>query len=218
MRGMAPSRIVAFGLLASCVALCQQSNVQTNRPPEAPPAQNGSAQTAKTQSLLEVFDAVRLPIGERAKVGAATAGRAAQFDLRYFDRQQPDHNGSRKFLAKQIVASTLSQSNSHPALGGSLIRRAGCAGLSIILTHDDAGKRRLNTSYLLRVLTTAAAHSAYVPYWRRSLSQPAGNFGSTIGNDAGMKVFHEFKPEILQLVKSHEPKFVYAIRERIGNN
>jgi hypothetical protein len=32
-----------------------------------------------------------------------------------------------------------------------------------------------------------------------------------------MKVFHEFKPGILQLVKSHTPKFVGAIGERISN-
>jgi len=48
-------------------------------------------------------------------------------------------------------------------------------------------------------------------------SRPASDFGSTFGSDAGMKVFHEFKPGILQLVKSHEPDFVSAIGERIGN-
>lgn len=219
MAVMAPIWIVVFGLLASCAALCQASNMQTstNTLPDAPSVQNKSAQAAaKTQSWQEVFDAARLPVWERANVGAASAGGAAPFDLGHFDRQQPKQNGSRDFLAKRIVASTPSQRNSnHTPESGSLIRRAGYAAASVVVTHDDAGTRKLNTSYLLRVLTITAAHSAYVPH--RRLPRPASDFGSTIGNDAGMKVFHEFEPGILQLFKSHEPKFVSAIGERIGN-
>ena len=219
MAVMAPIWIVAFGLLASCAALCQQRNVQTsaNTLPNAPSLQNESAQAAaKTQSLREVFDAAHLPVWERAN--AASAGGAAHLDLGHFDRQQPNRNGSRNFLDKRIFASPPSHSNSNQTSEGeSLIRRAGYAASGVLVTHDDAGRRRLNTSYLLRVLTTTAAHSAYVPYWRRQLSRPASDFGSTIGNDTGMKVFHEFEPGILQLVKSHQPKFVSAIGERIGS-
>ena len=224
MAVMAPIWIVAFELLASCTALCQPPNVKTsaNTLPDAPSVQNESAQAAeKTRFLQEVFDAAReprQPVWGRANAGAASAGGAAHFDLSNFHRQQPSSNGSWDFLAKRIFASTPSQSNSnHTSESESLIRRAGYAASSVVVTHDNAGRRRLNTSYLLRVLTTTAAHTAYVPYWRRPLSQPASDFGSTIGNDAGMKLFHEFEPGILQLVKTHEPKFVSAIGERIGN-
>lgn len=95
----------------------------------------------------------------------------------------------------------------------SLFGRATYAASSIVLTRDDQGNSRLNTSYLLRVLTSAVVHSAYRPYWKRSLSQPFSDFGATIGNDAGMNVFNEFKPGILQLVKTHEPKFVSRIEQ-----
>ena len=148
--------------------------------------------------------------------------KASKVDLGHFDKQQPTPNGSRDYWAKRIFASTPSQSNSkHTSENRSLIRRASYAAASVLVTQDDTG-RKLNTSYLLRVLATTAAHSAaarsaYVPYWRRPQSRPASDFGSTIGNDAGMKVFHEFKPGILQLLKSHEPKFVSSIEERIGN-
>lgn len=222
----APIRIVAFGLLASCAALCQTANVQTsaNTLPDAPSVQNESAQAvAKTLSLQEVFDAARVPVFERANVGGASASGAAHFDLGHFDRQRPNQNGLRVLWAKRIFASTPSQSKSNHAVESeSLMSRAGYAAASVFVTHDDAGRRRLNTYYLLRVLTTTAAHSAaersaYVPYWRRQVSRPASDFGSTIGNDAGMNVFHEFKPGILQLVKSHEPKFLSAIGERISN-
>ena len=213
MAVMAPIRIVAFGLLASCAALCQSPNVKTSPKtlPDAPSVQNESAQ-ATTK-------AVGLPMWERAN-RAASARYVARFDLGHFDRQQPTQNASRGYWAKRMFASTPGQSNSnHTSESESLIRRASYAAASVLVTQDDAG-RRLNTSYLVRVLVTTAAHSAavrsaHVPYWRRPQSQPASDFGSTIGNDAGMNVFHEFKPGILQLLKSHEPKFVSLIGERI---
>ena len=222
----APIRIVAFGLLASCAALCQTPNKQTsaNTLPDAPSVQNEPVQTTvKTQSVRGVFDAARLPVWKRANVGAPSVGGAAHFDVGHLDRQQLNQNGSRDFWAKRIFVSTASQSNSnHSSESQSLIGRAGYAAASVVVTHDEAGRTKLNTSSLLRVLTTTAAHSAaarsaYVPYWRRPLTRPASDFGSTMGNDAGVNVFHEFKPGIMQLVKSHEPKFLSAIAERITN-
>jgi hypothetical protein len=213
----------SFGVLASCGARCQQPNVlaSANTLPDAPSVQNESAQAAaKTQSLEDVFDAARLALRERPNVGAASAGGAAHLALSHFDRQELNHNGPWDFVAKRISAST----PSYTSESESLIRRASYAAASVVVTRDDAGRRRLNTSYLLRVLTTTVAHSAYVPCQRyplflhpASTASTASDFGSTIGEDAGMKVFHEFKPGILQLVKSHTPKFVGAIGERISN-
>jgi len=232
MAVMVPIWIVVFGLLASYAALCQSPKVQTpaNTMPDAPSVQNDSEQAAtRTQLLQEIFDKPRLPLWERAKVGAVSSGGSGHFDLGHFDRQQSKQNSPRDFWAKRIFASTPRQSTSnYTSESENLIRRAGYAAASVVVTHDDAGGRRLNTSYLLRVLATtaahsAAAHSAYVPYRRRPVLQPAStastasDFGSTIGEDAGMKVFHEFKPGILQLVKSHAPKFVFAIGDRISN-
>jgi hypothetical protein len=39
-------------------------------------------------------------------------------------------------------------------------------------------------------------------------------FGSTIGNDAGLNLFHEFEPGIRQMVKGHTPKLAFKIEER----
>ena len=44
---------------------------------------------------------------------------------------------------------------------------------------------------------------------------PFNDFGSTIGSDAGMNVFHEFGPGLRQMVKGFTPKFVSRIEERI---
>lgn len=104
----------------------------------------------------------------------------------------------------------------HASTSNRFFGRAAYAASSMVITHDESGKTRLNTPYLLTVLTSAVAHSAYRPYWRRTVSQPFSDFGSTVGSDAGMNVFHEFEPGILQLVKTHEPRFVSKIGDRIG--
>lgn len=96
--------------------------------------------------------------------------------------------------------------------------RAAEAASSVVVTRDDDGRKRLNKSYLLSVATVAVSHVAYRPYWRRSAAQPFGDFGSTIGSEAGMNVLHEFEPGLLQLMKSHEPKFVSRIQSRSHHN
>jgi hypothetical protein len=67
------------------------------------------------------------------------------------------------------------------------------------------------------VLTTAVIHTAYRPYWNRPVSTPFSNFGSTVGNDAGVNLLHEFAPGLQQLMKSHTPRFVSRIEADLGH-
>ncbi len=67
-------------------------------------------------------------------------------------------------------------------------------------------------------MASVANHTAYRPYWTRSTSATFNDFGSTIGSDAGMNVFHEFGPGIRQMVKGLTPKFVSRIEERITHD
>ena len=46
----------------------------------------------------------------------------------------------------------------------------------------------------------------------QSALAPFNDFGSTVGEDAGMNVFHEFGPGIQQIMKAHTPKFVARAR------
>jgi hypothetical protein len=94
--------------------------------------------------------------------------------------------------------------------------RATDAASSIFVTRDESGQRRLNTSYFVGVLTMVAAHRAEHPYWARSsASAPLGDFGSTVGNDAGMNLLHEFGPGLRETVTGHMPSFVFRIQKRI---
>jgi hypothetical protein len=130
----------------------------------------------------------------------------------------PAQRESSDFLSKLL---TTSQSGRNPryraSLRDSLMARATDAASGILVTRDESGRRRLNTSYLVGVLTMVAAHSASRPYWARSgsASAPIGDFGSTVGNDAGMNLLHEFGPGLREAVTGHLPSFVFKIEQRV---
>jgi hypothetical protein len=106
----------------------------------------------------------------------------------------------------------------YPSTSGSFMGRATDAASRIFITRDDSGKRRLNTSYFLGVLTSVTVHTAYRPYWARSTSATFNNFGSTIGSGAGINLFREFGPGIRQMVKGHAPTLESRVVERIAND
>ena len=122
---------------------------------------------------------------------------------------------SSAFFGKYLYPSLLKQDpRYYPSTSRSFLGRATYAASRILITRNDSGERRLNTSYFLGVLTSVAIATAYRPYWARSPSTTFKAFGSTIGSDAGVNLFHEFGPGIRQMVKHHTPKFVSRIEER----
>ncbi len=153
---------------------------------------------------------------ESEREGGSREARAVFGALDKPDRVQKE---SSDFFDKHLYPSLFKRGlNYHPSSSDNLMGRATYAASRIFVTRDDSGKGRLNTSYFLGVLTSAVIHTAYHPYYRRSPSQPFNDFGSTIGNDAGMNLLHEFGPGLQQLMKSHAPKFVSRIEERLGHN
>jgi hypothetical protein len=121
---------------------------------------------------------------------------------------------SSAFLGKYLNPPLLNP-RYYASTSANFMGRASYAASRILVTRDDSGKGRLNTRYFLGVLTSVAIHTAYRPYRTRSTSDTFNNFGSKIGSDAGMNVFHEFGPGIRQMVKGLTPKFVSRIEERI---
>jgi hypothetical protein len=98
-----------------------------------------------------------------------------------------------------------------------LMGRTVHAASRTFVTRDESGKGRINSSYFLRTLTAVVADTASRPYWRRSVGEPFSDFGSNVGNSAGMNVLHEFEPSLQQALKSHTPRFVSRIEQRIGH-
>jgi hypothetical protein len=209
-----PIRIVVclcFLLLSVGVAMCQQRSL-----PDAP-----SVTASKEVESLRVpavpADTVQL---SAVYTNGGSSHRDAEVLFGDFYRLQPvQQNGSQDFFQKRVYPTLLKRGiEYHPSSSGGLMSRTMYATSRLFLAPQDSGKSRLNTSYLLSTLASAAMQSAYRPYWRRSAAQPFSDFGATIGNDAGMNMLHEFGPGIRQLMKSHEPKFVTAIQEHLHHN
>ncbi len=213
VKRIAPFSVVSFVLfvlLTVCGAVCQSLRQSL---PDGPSVQ---AATQK-QNFNRFVEEARSPLG------FGVIGRNADI-MRQLLFADPDKTVSRQkdpdaIFRKYLYPSSLKQQSGYHSLSdGSLMGRATSAASRTLIARDDSGKTRLNTSYLLRTLTVVAKDAASTPSWRRSPAAPFNNFGSTVGNDAGLNLWHEFGPGIQQLMKSHTPTFVSRIEERVTHH
>ncbi len=202
-------RVFSFVLLAACSAVCQSERQSL---PDAP-----SAGATNQEQNFNLF----INAGSPLIFGLM----GAESDLMHSN----EFGASIGALSSRKESATLFGKYLYPPVPerqpddeysntGNLMCRFMSAASRILVTWDDSGRVRLNTSYFLRTMTSVAADTASSPYWRRSLGQPFSDFGSTVGNDAGMNLLHEFGPDIQQVMKSHTPRIVSKIEERIRHN
>jgi hypothetical protein len=243
VKRIAPIWIISSVLLVACGALCQserasegllqgdgsnslEAQLQEMRTwrslPDAPSTVQPPTPTEKSQTFA--YEA-RLPLAMGAATNTSNVRRGTELrhvtpvrqpslipsDELLFS-QKESSNFVVKYLCPPLVKRSLLY---HPSTSNTLIGRATYAASHIFVRRDDSGKRRLNASYFLGVLSLVAAHNARRPYWARSASAPFNDFGSTIGNDAGLNLFHEFEPGIRQMVKGYTPRFAFKVEERI---
>jgi hypothetical protein len=239
---------MSFLLLATCGALCQSERAsadllqgleydgpdshevqrQEQRTwkslPDAPSAQSPT-QAEKFRTFVDearsplTFGAAGVNAGimRETELGRLSSGRQASLTDLY--KGVLIQKESSAFFSKYLYPALLKQDpRYYPASSRSFLGRATYAASRILITRNDSGKRTLNTSYFLGVLTSVAIATAYRPYWTRSTSATFKTFGSTIGSDAGINLLHEFGPGIRRMVKRHAPKFVSRIEERITND
>jgi hypothetical protein len=221
-------RIVCFSLCAVCGASGQGLHFQTKAAatssksfsssslPDAPsvlalaqarPAQQISAEAQPPLSVAPLnVAAVATPV--------ATARFQAALALQ--PDQRPNQQNSSALFFKHLNSSLTNPNLRYRASDNeSVMGRATDAASRILLTRDQSGKRKFNSTYFLRLATSIAADSASRKYRASSKTAPLSDFGSTVGNDAGMNLLHEFGPGLQQAVTSHLPKFVSRIQERI---
>jgi hypothetical protein len=202
-----------FLALAACGAISQERGETRSSVPDAPSA-------VLVRGVIGAVSGVREPVvagGESVAVGGMVSGggHASSLIFGAMDTEGRQQAHSSDFFTKHLFPTRRSVSY-RPLAEGSLVGRATFAASRTFITRDPSGKGKLNTSYFLGVLTSALAHTAYRPYWRRSVGAPFSDFGSTVGNDAGMNLWHEFGPQIQQMMKSHTPKFVEKIEVSVG--
>jgi len=218
-------RVGCFFLLAAGAVECQSERPSSEALPDAPsacvPIRAFSFQRVREEARSSFSVA---PVGVSATVGAETGmahvaaglspGRG--WNETALNPAVPAQRESSDFFSRHLYPSLLdSNFRYRPSASDSLMGRATDAASRIFVTHDESGKRKLNTSYLLRVATSVAAHSASRTYRARSGTAPLGDFGSTVGNDAGMNLLHEFGPAVRKMTTGHLPEFVSRIQERI---
>jgi len=218
MAGVVTIKVTAFLVLAACCALCQETPISSSLPeaPSATVARGAGSFNAPSEEAITHF-AVDPNRSVTRESGLASVPRITQPTFVVLHNAEPKQPSD--LFGKYLYPSLLKRNvNYHPSTSDSFMGRAVYAASRILVTRDDSGRGRLNTSYFLAVLSSAAIHTAYRPYWARSASAPFSDFGSTMGNDAGMNLLHEFRPGLQQLMKNHAPRFVTKIEQRIGRN
>ncbi len=208
VKGIASAGVVALVLLAACTAVGQDRREDRRESlPDAPSA----VVAAQTQRLNAPAAETASPVNSGVSF---TAGPMRQETL-VFDGTAARGKDPEAFFRKYLTSSPVKRPSASEN-GASVMGRATHAMARTVVTRNESGKGRLNTSYLLRTLGAVAKDSASTPYWRRHFTGAVGDFGSTVGSDAGMNLWHEFGPNIEHLLSSHTPVFIARIEQRIG--
>ena len=150
--------MVSFILVAACGALCQ------NALPDAP-----SKQTATQEQSSTCLSWKHAHLRKVAR-WASTRSQCHRGGFAPFNEAVSSQTDSNTIMGKYLHPPASKRRLSyHTSSSGSVMGRATYAASRIFVTRDDSGKSRLNTSYLLRTLTSVAAATASRPYWRRPL-------------------------------------------------
>jgi len=199
--------VVSSVLLAVCWAVCQDARQSL---PDAPSVQAATEKRNFNKFTEEARSALSFgSIGRNADV-------TRQLLFADPDKAVPSRKDPDAIFRKYLYPTQQKQASGYRTSSrNSLMGRATSAASRTLIARDDSGKARLNTAYLLHTLTVVAKDAASTPYWRRSPAGPFSDFGSSVGNDAGSNLWREFRPGIQQLMKSHTPRFVFRIEERV---
>ena len=236
MKRTAPIRTIClcFFLSAACRAWCQEGpsidSPQGLRSVGSPSTEEQQQEMRIWKSLPDAPSSVQRStqaLKSHMLVNEASAGRLRETGLiRITPELQrrsfvEDYQGSllqqkpSPLLDKYLYPSVLGVGRRYqPSTSGSLMGRTSYAASRIFVTRDGSGKASLNTPYFLGLLASVAVHSTSHRNLARSTLTTFNSFGSTVGSDAGINVFHEFEPGIRQIIKGHTPKFVSRVEDR----
>jgi hypothetical protein len=178
--------------------------------PDAPSSVQGSTQALKSHTLVNEASAARLRATGLIPITPELPFRS--FVEHYQGSLIQPKPGP--LLVKYLYPSVLGGGRLYqPSTSVSLMGRTSYAASRIFVTREGSGKARLNTPYLLGLLASVAVHSTSHRNLARSTLATFNSFGSTVGSDAGINVFHEFEPGIRQIMKGHTPKFVSRVED-----
>lgn len=215
-------RIVGWCLIGVCPAVCQSRHTAAaSGLPDAP-----SATVTETHAGQGIREA-ELPVDPAVMTMSADGGAiteippvAASLLPRQPSLYQPIPDEKPSEFAP-LFFKRLTPALEHPSARymasdrATVMGRAVDAASRIFVTRDETGRRKFNSPYLLRLATAVAADSASRRYRARSSTAPLSDFGSNVGNDAGMNLLHEFGPAMRKMATSHLPEFISRIGARV---
>jgi hypothetical protein len=227
LRGRGTIRIVCFWLFTAYVASCQSGlshHITSGLPlskqsslPDAPsPAHPQTSRAKECRSLAGTARESLRCAGFGTGITQKTEQAFVPAQLAFTEplASAPKQSGVSTFLVRYLSPPSLKRDTTHAvSTSNSVMGRTLSAVSPVLITHDISGRARPNTAYLLEVLTSAVFHSAYRPYRARTPSATFDGVRSTISGDAGGQVFHEFEPDIMQVVK--HLKFVSRIEQHV---
>jgi hypothetical protein len=215
---LALTGVVVLLLLVSVEALCQ-SETSTG---QWDGSESCEAQNNKVCTWESLPDAPSADAGLPSPLVGTTGMSVVSLDLQstliasYATAIPPN---SSIFFDRYLYPSLLNRGSRYrPVGGGGFVRRVTDAASRLLIMRDGSGNAKLNNSYLSAVMTSVVVQTANTPFWTRSASTPFSNLGSTLGSDAGLNVFHEFEPDIRQVILGHTPRFVSRIEDHISQS
>jgi hypothetical protein len=183
----------------------QRSLLNTSLPPAPPQPRLHAAAENASANVTFVTTAISARFTEKEKLFAS--GMEFTFSGLYggtVSQRTPNVSfGAYQYPLVLEYAAFKRNALYHPSPSDSILGRARYAAASVLITRQPSGKKTLNTSHLLSVLTKAAIAAAYRPYWARprSPSSMFKNAGSDLGGEFGINLFHEFWPGIRKILK-----------------
>jgi hypothetical protein len=209
-------RIASLLVLMAYPALCQHARERTsNGLPDAPRPQHQSALVSLADTFPLLYSRSHSQTFQLRNFNPQWENDAWRYWTDWDTGLQEEREDNNEFR-RQLVSLLRHRATYQPSSDSGVMARAASAALGTFFSRDASGQARLKTSYVLGVLTSAVLHTAYRPYWNRPVSAPFSDFGSTVGNDAGMNLLHEFRPSLEELIKGHTPKFISRIEASIG--
>jgi hypothetical protein len=148
--------------------------------------------------------------GQWPHYGGGMQGWAKRFGATLADTE------SRRFIQTFALSTVLHQDPRYfPSHKRTFIARAWYSTTRVVVTRNDNGDSRFNTSEFLGALATSSLQNAYYPRPDRTLGDTMNRFSGALISDAIGDLQREFTPDMKRLFRKHAPKKILKIEERL---
>jgi hypothetical protein len=148
--------------------------------------------------------------GQWPHYGGGTQGWAKRFGATLANTE------SRRFIQGFALSTILHQDPRYfPSFKKGLFSRTWYSATRVVITKNDNGDSRFNTSEFLGALLTSALQNSYYPRHDRTFGDTMNRFGGALSSDVIDNLLREFTPDMKRLFRKHAPKKILRIEEKL---